>query len=125
MLHARHETEVRDLRRHNKTRYCKEALPWTCSSLADAMTIDDPTSPPARYTTAREILAGGHRVDVWCPRCRTWREISLASILRIGRGDESLIGRTWRCRVCAEVAQMHVRPKVAEPQGTTLLWTLR
>ena len=88
------------------------------------MTIDD-SVPTPRYTTAREILAAGHRVDVWCPRCRAWREISLPSIMRARRGDESLIGRTWRCRVCAEAGEMHVRPQIAEPQGTMTLWSLR
>jgi len=73
------------------------------------MAIDDPTRSP-RYTTAREMLAAGCSIDVWCPRCKVWREISLVSMVRAQRGDESLLGRTWRCRVCAEVGQMHLRP---------------
>lgn len=72
------------------------------------MTIGN-SQPPPRYTTAREMLDAGCRVEVWCPRCRVWREISLVSIVRARRGDESLMGRTWRCRVCAEGGQMHLR----------------
>jgi hypothetical protein len=78
------------------------------------MTIDDP-KPSHRCTTAREMLAGGYRVEVWCPRCKTWRHIELAAIVRARRGDESLMGRIWRCRVCAEMGVMHVRPPASGP----------
>jgi len=84
----------------------------TVSSTGYRLTMDHDDRKPLRYTTAREMLAGGYRVDVWCPRCKIWREISLVSMVRARRGDESLIGRTWRCRVCAEVGQMHLRPAV-------------
>lgn len=81
---------------------------WMAIEYSRGMAIDNEDGSP-RYTTAREMLAGGRRVAVWCPRCKAWREISLAAIMRARRGDESLIGRTWRCRVCAETGQMHVR----------------
>ena len=70
---------------------------------------DDEHKPQLRFTTAREMLAGGYRVEVWCPKCQVWRTIDLQRMLDRGRGDESLIGRRWRCRRCGGAGQMQLQ----------------
>lgn len=76
-----------------------------------AMPADDPYQP-LRVTTPREMLAGGYTIEVYCPDCKAWRPVDLQRMVKAGRGDERLIGRTWRCRRCGGVGQMQLQPPV-------------
>jgi hypothetical protein len=70
-----------------------------------------------RLDTARQLLRYQHRIEVWCPECNAWREVDLEAMVRAGRGDESLIGRTWRCVDCGAQGQAQLRPPVPGTSG--------
>jgi hypothetical protein len=67
--------------------------------------------------TPLKLLKYQHSIEVWCPRCKVWRAADLAGMVRAGRGDECLIGRTWRCQDCGEVGQAQLRPPVPGSPG--------
>jgi hypothetical protein len=80
------------------------------------MSVDDP-SEPLRFTTAREMLAGGYRLAGYYPHCERWAEVDLARLVREGKGDRCLIPVRVRCRRCGELGQAQLRAPVPGSPG--------
>jgi transposase-like protein len=72
---------------------------------------------PSSYNTARELIAGRYRLEIWCPRCRASRSVNLAEMVMRGRGDEPLIGRRWVCRDCGARGEAQLQPPVPGSPG--------
>ncbi len=50
-----------------------------------------------------------HELRAFCPRCRRWSVLDLASLVDAGLGDRRLPLNT-RCRDCGSAGELQVRP---------------
>jgi hypothetical protein len=70
---------------------------------------------PLTLRTARQMLADGHELSVYCRACDRWKDIDLKAVVDIGLGDEVLLSRSRHCMQCGGFVEVKISPPYKSP----------
>ena len=62
--------------------------------------------------TIQKLRDQNHKLALYCPSCHRWGLADLDRLVRIGRGNRSVIESRFRCKDCGEIVEKQVRPPV-------------
>ena len=62
--------------------------------------------------TMEELHSHNHTLALYCLSCDRWGEANLKWLIKIGKGNKSVVEARFRCRDCGEIVEKQVRPPV-------------
>ncbi len=68
--------------------------------------------------TIEKLRDQDHKLALYCLSCDRWGLADLDRLVRIGRGNKSVVEIRFRCKDCGEIVEKQVRPPVPEIGGS-------